>query len=180
MYLNRKLFIAVILFPIIALAGATYTPVVQVAPGPGLPPEVVCMDGNNNLDIARFDGKLFLGFRTAPHHFATKKTKLYIVSSEDGKTWDFETEIYIRADMREPRFLVLGDKLMFYYFEAGKNPMAFSPRKVWAMERKGPGEWTEPVEVLGAGCVLWRAKVRNGVAYVSAYCGGESMYKFGN
>lgn len=162
-------------------AAVTFTPLVQVVPGPGLPAEVQCMGSNNNLDLARFDGRLFLAFRTAPTHFASSKTRLFIVSSADeGKSWDYEAEVGLGSDMREPRFLALGGRLMFYFFQAGKNPLAFTPRFVYAMERKGPGAWTEPVKVFRPGCVLWRAKVRQGRAYVTAYCGGDEMYTGGN
>lgn len=165
----------------LTLSSVSYTPLVQVAPGPGLPDRVKCMDSNNNLDIARFDGRLFLGFRTAPDHFAGRKTMLYIVSSADeGASWDYEAEVFLGSDMREPRFLALGHKLMFYFFQAGTNRFAFSPRFVFAMERRGPGDWTEPEKVFEPGCVIWRAKVRNNKAYVSAYCGGQEMYTGGN
>jgi len=163
-----------------ARAEITHTPLVKVVPGPGLPEGVECMHSNNNLDLARFDGRLFLGFRTAPNHFAGTKTMLYVVSSTDeGATWEYETEVYIGADMREPRFLVLGDKLMFYFFEAGKNMFAFEPQHVYGMERRGLGDWSEPVKVYEPGCVLWRAKERDGRVYATVYC-GEGMYTGGN
>jgi hypothetical protein len=161
------------------LAGVSYTPVVQVVPGPGLPPQVHCRGSNNNLDLVRFQDRLFLAFRTAPTHFASSKTRLYILSSQDQKNWDYETEVFMGFDMREPRFLVLGDKLMFYYFEAGKNPFSFTPQHIYALERKGPAEWTDPVPVFQDQCVLWRAKVRNGRAYATVYC-GEGIYSGGN
>ncbi len=181
--MKRGLTILLAMFFASALMGAnvSYSPLVQVAPGPALPPEVQCMDSNNNLDIVRFDGRLFFGFRTAPNHFAGTKTRLYVVSSADeGESWDYEAEVYLGSDMREPRFLVLkGEKLMFYFFQAGKNALAFSPKRVFAMERKGPGDWTEPVEVFKPGCVLWRAKELGGEVFASAYCGGDEMYTGG-
>lgn len=152
----------------------------QVVPSEGLPPAVTCMRANNNLDVIRYQGRLFLAFRTAPTHFASSKTKLYIISSSDGRKWELEAHIHIGADMREPRFLELNGRLFFYFFEAGKNPLSFSPQKVWSMERAENGEWSRQ-EVKGLeGCVLWRAKVRNGTAYATVYCGGENMYKLGN
>ncbi len=162
----------------LSLGEVTYTPLVQVAPGPGLPPEVECMASNNNLDLVRFDGRLFFAFRTAPTHFAGTKVRHYIVSSEDGERWDFEAEVFMESDMREPRFLVFNGKLFYYFFQAGKNPFAFSPQHIFAMERKGKSDWTEPVKVFRPNCVLWRAKVRSGKAYATAYC-GEGMYTGG-
>ncbi|HUT54129.1 MAG TPA: hypothetical protein VM658_12135 [bacterium] len=181
--MRRKLTLLalVLLSGIASLAAVTYSPVVQVVPGPTLPAEVKCLRSNNNLDLARFDGRLFLAFRTAPTHFAGTKTHLYIVSSADeGKTWDYEAEVFMGSDMREPRLLPLGGKLMFYFFQAGKNPLGFSPRFVFAMERKSEGQWTEPRKVFQPGCILWRAKVRDGKAYTTAYCGGDQEYTGGN
>ncbi len=172
--------LAALLFSVVCMAAVSYSPVVQVVPGPAMPPEVQCMGSNNNLDVAQFNGRTFLAFRTAPTHFASKKTRLYIVSSKDRQAWDYETQVYIGADMREPRFLVVDDKLMFYFFEAGQNPLAFSPKHIWAMERKAPGQWTDPTPVFQTGCVLWRAKQRNDQVYITAYCGGDQMYKGGN
>jgi len=161
------------------MSGVTYSPLVQVVPGPGLPEQVKCMRSNNNLDIIRFEGKIFLAFRTAPNHFAGTKTRLYIVSSTDQKKWDYEAEVFLGSDMREPRFLALGGKLMFYFFQAGKNPLSFAPQHIFAMERKGPGDWTKPIPVFDKSCVLWRSKVINGTPYITAYC-GEGEYTGGN
>src|SRR3954470_11826665 len=69
-----------------------------------LPPQVKIQHSNNNLDLVRFNGKYFFAFRTAPNHFASKKAVLYVVSSTDLETWDYETEIKLASDLREPRF----------------------------------------------------------------------------
>jgi hypothetical protein len=172
---------ALFIFSLSTLAAVTYTPLTQVVPGPTLPAPVQCLRSNNNLDLARFQGRLFLAFRTAPTHFAGTKTRLYIVSSADeGKSWEYEAQVFLGSDMREPRLLALGDKLMFYFFQAGKNPLGFTPRFVFAMERKAQGDWTEPQKVFKPGCVLWRAKERNGKAYATMYCGGAEEYTGGN
>jgi len=165
----------------LAVGAVTYSPLVQVVPGPTLPPQVTPKSSNNNLDIIRFDNRLFLGFRTGPFHFASPYTVMYILSSADeGKTWEMESKIEIGADMREPRFLDLNGRLFFYFFEAGKNPLSFTPRHVWAMERFSKGSWSQKQTVYEPACVLWRAKVRNGKAYVSMYCGADKEYVGGN
>ncbi len=176
---DRIWIMGIIVLATALLGGVSYSPLVQVVPGQVLPSQVDCMDSNNNLDLVRFDGRLFLAFRTAPYHFASRKTRLFIISTMDENHWNFEAEVFMGSDMREPRFLVLGDKLMFYFFQAGKNPLAFTPRHIFAMERRGMGDWTEPVPVFQPCCVLWRAKVRNGKAFITAYC-GEGMYTGGN
>lgn len=83
-------------------------------------------DSNNCLSIARFQDKLFLGWRTAPYHFASSKAKMFLMSSEDeGKTWVKEFEINLDRDMREPFLLEVNETLFFYFFQAGTNPVKF-------------------------------------------------------
>jgi len=170
---------AILAIALFGLSGVSYSPVVQVVPGPGMPAQIKKAVSNNNLDLAKYQGRIFLGFRAAPNHFAGTETRLYIVSTIDRRKWDFEAEVYIGADMREPRFLAVDNKLMFYYFEAGKNPLSFTPKHIWAMERKGLGDWTEPKEVFNPGCVLWRSKLIEGKPYLTVYC-GEGEYTGGN
>jgi len=172
----KKLLLVFIFIPLLVRAWILSEPE-QVIPGDNLPSEVVCQKANNNLDLVFYQNRLFLAFRTAPFHFASPKTRLYIISSPDwGKTWEFEAEVFLGTDMREPRFLALNNKLFFYFFEAGKNPLAFTPKHIYAMERIKQGKWTEPVKVFKPGCVLWRAKPRGGIAYATIYCGGAGEY----
>ncbi len=170
----KKVFqVGMIFVALLCVSAVSYSPVVQVAPGPGLPDQVKCMDSNNNLDIISFDGRLFMGFRTAPDHFAGKKTMLYIVSSTDqGETWDYEAEVFMGSDMREPKFLAVGGKLMFYFFQAGTNRFAFQPQHSYAMQRIELGQWTEPEKIYKPGCVIWTSKTFNDKAYIAMYCGG--------
>lgn len=171
--MERPAVCAVVLAALLCLSGVTYSPLVQVVPGPGLPERVKCMDSNNNLDIVRFEGRLFLGFRTAPDHYAGRKTRLYIVSSTDeGRTWDYEAEVFMGSDMREPRFLALPGKLMFYFFQAGKNPLAFEPQAMFAMHRLSRGSWTQPEKIYEPGCIPWRAMEYQGKVYFTVHCGG--------
>ncbi len=171
---------AVLAFAAFNLNGVSYTPLVKVAPGPNLPAEVKPMRSNNNLDIVMFQGRLFFAFRTAPNHFAGTKVVHYILSSSDlGKSWDFEAKVFMGSDMREPRFLVVGDKLFYYNFQAGKNMFSFTPEHDWMMERKALGSWTAPKQVFKDKCVLWRTKTIAGTAYATAYC-GEGEYTGGN
>jgi hypothetical protein len=100
-------------------------------------------------------------------------------SADLGKSWDFEAKVFMGSDMREPRFLVVGDKLFYYNFQAGKNMFSFTPMHIWAMERKGLGSWTEPKQVFQPKCVLWRSKTIADQAYLTAYC-GEGEYTGGN
>lgn len=63
-------------------------------PAPGVKPQL----SNNCVGIFAYaDGtqqRLFMGFRTAPFHFASNQTRMYIVSSVDsGATWTMDRAI---------------------------------------------------------------------------------------
>lgn len=147
-----------------------------LVPGPGNPEGTFIDRANNNLDIVRFAGRYFLGFRTAPHHWASDATQLHIWSSDDREQWRHEASVDLeRRDLREPRFLALGDELFFYFFEAEDRAAGFAPLRINAMARRGDGSWTRPRAIFEPGHVVWRAKVRNGRAWMSVYQGRE-MY----
>lgn len=142
----------------------------KLIPGSNLPPEVTCRKSNNNLDLVKYNGKYFLAFRTAPTHFASEKTKLYILSSTDLQNWNYEKEFFCRSDMREPRFLIYKNKLFFYYFEGGKRMFRFEPRHIM-MSELSQDRFTEPWSIGLDGYVPWRFKVHNDTIYLSAYYG---------
>lgn len=74
------------------------------------------MHSNNNLDIVEYKGRFYVAYRTAPTHFASKKTMTYVMSSDDFENWRYECEFWVGADMREPRFVVYNDTLFFLLF----------------------------------------------------------------
>ena len=81
-----------------------------------------------------------MGFRSAPTHFATNETEMILVSAAfdtlDGDItklkWEHEKTIIMDADMREPYFLALDQSLIFYFFKAGTNPIAFEPDYIYS------------------------------------------------
>ena len=79
-------------------------------------------------------------------HFASTKTRLFIVSSGDGgASWDFEHEIYMQRDMREPFFIEnQKGELVFSFFSAGTNPLAFQPHQLFRCVKGLDGGWGEP------------------------------------
>lgn len=149
-----------------------------VVPSDGLPGEVETQDANNNLDVVRHDGRVFLAFRTAPSHFASDKTEIFVVSSDDQSHWQFEMKYHKGTDLREPRFLSYDGKLFLYIAVLGRNVYDFEPKGMLVTEYKGPGEWTEPEEILEKGFIPWRTKTVDGVPYMLAYRGGENIYEF--
>ena len=149
-----------------------------IVPSPQLPENIQPQRGNNNLDLCTYKGRIYFAFRTAPTHFASKKTELYLLSTEDRKTWRFEQRFHVGSDMREPRFAVYRDTLFFYFFEAGKNPLGFMPEHIWASHSTGNGDWAEKQNIHLDGYVPWRIRVRDDVMYLSAYY-GRDVYKKG-
>src|SRR5262245_44289695 len=88
-----------------------------VVPGPAVTGPIQADNANNNLDVIDHDGRRYFAWRSAPHHFAHRAARLYVVSSGDGgRTWEHETTIALERDIREPRFLALGRELFLYFF----------------------------------------------------------------
>lgn len=48
------------------------------------------------------------------------------------------------TDMREPFFLDINNQLVFSFFQAGTDPLAFQPRHLFRTYRKAFAQWTEP------------------------------------
>lgn len=148
----------------------------KVVPSDGLPAAVDLQPANNNLDVTRHDGRVFLAFRTAPSHFASDQATLYVVSSADQAQWDLETSIHRGADLREPRLLSWNGKLFLYFAVLGTNPLDFQPQGMMVTEYRGPGDWSEPEFFYEEGFIPWRAKVIDDVPYLLTYVGGENIY----
>ncbi len=157
--------------------GIAYTPPVSVVPGPAIPQDLALNHSNNVLDIAEYKGEFYLGFRTAPTHFASRKAKIVVLRSPDRKQWVKDGEFQFGCDLRETRFLVFNDKLFLYFFQAGKNPFGFSPKSIYASERNPEGGWAQARPIFKPGYVVWRAKAYGGTAYMSVYY-GKGLYSF--
>lgn len=143
-----------------------------VVPSAALPPEVEPLASNANVDIQLHDGRLFMAWRSAPSHFASAATRMYVVSSPDlGRSWDFEHEIRIGSDMREPRLLSFAGRLQLFFFEAGTDRNAFEPRRIWRSERRGARDWGALDLFRDAPVVPWDLKVRDGAAWLTTYTG---------
>ncbi len=144
----------------------------QVVPSGTLPDDAVAQDSNNNVSIALFEERLFMGWRTAPSHFASADAQIHVVSSPDlGSSWEHEATFDLDADLREPLLFELDGVLHFTFFEAGTDPLAFEPHTIWRTTRLGPGQWAEPEAWGEDGEVAWEAKVVDGTAYLTSYLG---------
>jgi len=99
-------------------------------------------------------------------------TMIYIISSIDsGNSWDFEHQIYLESDLREPFFIEMNGILIFSFFQAGIDPLAFEPKYLLRIFRKGFQSWTEP-EVWGhSGEIAWQLRAINNTAWATSYSG---------
>lgn len=156
--------------------GPTLTAPVVVAPSAALPPEVVSQPSHNNLDIALHDGRLFFAFRTAPNHFASEKTTLYVVSTADQQAWRHEATFALGTDLREPRFLAFGGRLWLYFAVLGTDPLDFEPQGTRVAEYVD-GRFTAPRESpFAADFIPWRVQVHDDAAWIVGYSGGAGVY----
>jgi hypothetical protein len=149
---------------------------IQVVPSESLPSRARTQEANNNLDVVSHKCRVFLAFRTAPSHFASAETRLYIVSSADQQTWRFEGGFHLQTDLREPRFLSYQGQLFLYFGVLGTDPLDFHPQGMMVSQYLGVERWTEPEWFYGEGFMPWRTKVVDGVPYLLAYVGGENIY----
>lgn len=150
----------------------------QFVPSNVIPANIKCSNSNNNLDVVAFNGRYYCAFRTAPTHFASKKTRLFIISSADFKTWKYETEFFVKADMREPRFVVYKNQLHFYFFEGGTKMFKFEPKHIWTSVLNDTG-WCAKIKTNLDGFVNWRFRTHNDKIYLSAYY-GVNLYNEGH
>ena len=149
---------------------------VHVVPSGGLPAQVEVQPSANNLDVVRHDGSVFFAFRTAPDHFASADTHLYVLRSDDETHWTLELPIFQGTDLREPRFLSRGDQLFLYFAVLGDDPLAFEPQGTMVTVRDAEGHWSEPEWLFDDTFIPWRARVVNGEPQMIGYTGGEDIY----
>ena len=152
----------------------------QVVPGPGLPEGVVVQPSANNLDIVRHGEAWFLAFRTAPNHFASADTVMYVLRSEDRETWSLEHTLYMQTDLREPRFLSVDQQLHLYFAKLGTSSTSFEPGGALVTTRAADGSWSDSVDLFGASdtFIPWRTRWLGSQAMMVGYRGGADVYEF--
>lgn len=150
----------------------------RIVPSEGLDAGLAVQTANNNLDVVRHRGRVYLAWRTAPSHFAGPDTVVHVASSEDEVTWRKEASFAMKRDLREPRLLSLGDRLLLYVSRLGSNPFYFEPQGVSVSERAADGRWSALEPTGPAGAIAWRVKQHQGEALMVLYRGGANLYAF--
>ena len=159
--------------PTAAVSQPTASAPTQVVPAPGLP--VAVMDANNNLDIIEHSGHIYLAFRTAPNHFASEETELHVLRSTDEQTWTHELTLHEGTDLREPRFLALGERLLLYYAVLGTSSLDFEPAGAKVAIRGVDGRWAAAVPAFDGDFIPWRSRWLDGRPMVIGYNGGAGV-----
>ncbi|MCB9551500.1 MAG: hypothetical protein H6705_06385 [Myxococcales bacterium] len=158
----------------------TLTAAETVVPSDAMPPQIRSQPAHNNLDIAWHRDRLFFVFRTAPTHFASPEATLYVVSTTDHREWRYEGAFNERRDLREPRLLSVGGRLLLFYARLGQDSTDFEPGGAAMLAYNGPDDWSEPREAdaLGfpEGFIPWRFARAGADVYLTGYTGGEDIY----
>ena len=131
---------------------------------------------------AMFEDRIFMGFRTAPTHFAGAETQMYIVSTDVNsypENWIVEAEIFREKDLREPYLMVQNAILYFYFIELGTNPISFDPGTLLRMSRISFGNWSSPQEWGHKGECTWQFNTHNKSAYAISFSGTEGVTSLG-
>src|SRR5882724_994471 len=136
----------------------------RIVPSAGLDPRNEVQVANNNLDVVRYGGRAYLAWRSAPTHFASSQVVMNVASSDDEVTWRYETSFRLGRDLREPRLLSLGDRLLLYVARLGDNAFDFQPEGVSVSERRADGSWSELEPTGPPGAIAWRVKQYAGEA----------------
>ena len=147
-------------------------PLQWVIPSNRLPELSAPLQSNNNVDIELFDGRIYMGWRTAPTHFASTDSRMEMMSSDDGgASWRHEATFALDTDVREPRFHQINNQLFFSFFEAGINPIAFEPKAIWRTQLAEDGQWAPLEEESRNGSIVWDVKNRSGMLWRTLYLG---------
>ena len=151
----------------------------RIVPSNGLPSDLTVQAANNNLDVTRFGEFTYLAFRSAPSHFAGADTVLHVVKSRDEQSWESVGRFALGRDLREPRFLTVGERLFLYASVLGDDPFDFVPEGVRASELGSDGRFGPLESIDLPGRIAWRTRSIDGTAYMTAYAGGENLYSLG-
>jgi len=135
----------------------------RIVPSTGLAPELRAQTANNNLDVVRHGGRVYLAWRSAPNHFASRQAVINVASSEDERNWRYETSYHLGRDLREPRLLSLGQHLFSTYRSSERVPGVSRPQGFqWASNARtalgvNSSQWVPRAPSPGA-CGRFKAK----------------------
>ena len=135
-------------------------------------------NGEHNAftDLAKFNGKYYLTFRTCPDgHMVHPTAGIIILTSDDLQSWREVHRFSVKhRDTRDPHFLVFQDKLFVYTGTWYSGPTTIPSSEYDLNKHLGYAAWTSdgrqwqsPVMLEGTfGHYIWRASAYQGKAYL--------------
>jgi hypothetical protein len=135
-------------------------------------------NGEHNAftDLCRFQGQLFLTFRSCPDgHMVHPTASTIVLRSADGETWEQVHRFRVsQRDTRDPHFLVFRDKLFVYTGTWYSGETTIPPEEYDLNKHLGYAAWTAdgttwqgPIMLEGTfGHYIWRAATFADKAYL--------------
>ncbi len=144
----------------------------------------VFYNGEHNAftDLVRFQGKLYLTFRSCPDgHMVHPTASIIILASDDAQQWQQVHRFAVPLrDTRDPHFLVFRDKLFVYTGTWYSGATTLSREDYDLNKHLGYAAWSDdgatwhsPIMLEGTfGHYIWRAAAFDGKAYL---CGRRKL-----
>jgi hypothetical protein len=135
---------------------------------------------HSNTDLFKFKGQYIMVHASSPWHFASKKCRLVIRSSEDGKHWRVLAEIRVPGeDVRDPTMAEINGMLFLYFFPNMKlEPLPYTTLYCCSDDAV---TWSEPKPISIVEWLLWRPRTTDGITfYAPAYkrkLGAVTLFK---
>ena len=135
-------------------------------------------NGEHNAftDLIRFQGKLYLTFRSCPDgHMVHPTASIMILTSDDGREWRQAHRFHVpERDTRDPHFLVFRDKLFVYTGTWYSGPTTLARDDYDLNKHLGYAAWSDdgvtwhsPIMLEGTfGHYIWRAAAFGDKAYL--------------
>ena len=137
-------------------------------------------NGEHNAftDMIRWNGKLWLTFRSCPDgHMVFPTSRIIVLSSEDGKDWKQSFVFSVaQRDTRDPHFLAFKDKLFVFTgtwysgdSELPREQYDLNKHLGYAVATEDGNNWSQPRPMEGTyGHYIWRAATDGETAYLCA------------
>lgn len=135
-------------------------------------------NGQHNAftDLVRFQGRMFLTFRSCPDgHMVHPTSSIIMLASDDGDRWEQVHRFRVaKRDTRDPHFLVFNDRLFVYTgtWYSGETTIPVSQYDLnmhlgYAVHSDDGQTWTDPIMLEGTfGHYIWRAAAHGGKAFL--------------
>jgi hypothetical protein len=125
---------------------------------------------NSNTDMTFWDGWFYLCHQTSPFHLGSRRSRLLLWRSRDGRAWEKVTEFKAeRGEYRDPTFGQIDGKL-FVYVLPNLTRMAEPVTTFYSWSEDGGVTWQPFNEVNTPGWLYWRPKtIDNKTWYVTGY-----------